>query len=114
MFVLIIAVIFGLGIASFAIQNTAPVSIQLAQYTIPGVPLYGIAIGALLLGLLIAYIISMVDAFSSILKIHGKENALKEAKKTIAQLAKQLHELELENARLNPESKSSDVDDRSL
>lgn len=114
MLVLIASIVFGVVIASFAIQNTAGVTINFGQYTFSKVPLYMVAIGSLLLGLVIAYLISLIDEFSHVLKIHGKENALKEAKKSVAELTKRVHQLELENVRLNPDNKNSDAEDRSL
>lgn len=114
MLVLIISILFGIFIASFAIQNTTGVTIEFGQYTLTEIPLYMVAVGSLLLGLVTAYLISIVDAFSNTLKIHGKENSLKEAKRTVAELTKRVHELELENVRLNPDNKTSDTEDRSL
>ncbi len=107
MSVLIIIVIFGLAIAYFATQNTTGVTIRLAQYTWTQVPLYIVTVGSLLIGVFIAWIISLVDVISSTLTIHGKESAIKEAKKTIADLTKQVHHLELENTQLKAEMHKS-------
>lgn len=106
MFALIILVIFGLGMAFFATQNTIPTSISIANYRFTGIPLYMIAIGSLLLGVFISWIISITDAFSSTLAIHGKDSKIKDADRAIENLKEEIHELEIENARLKGENVS--------
>jgi len=100
MFALIILVVFGLGMAYFATQNTVPTSIYIADYRFGGIPLYIIVIGSLLLGIFISWIISVAGAFSSILTIYGKNSKIKNADKTIDELKEKKHELEVENAGL--------------
>lgn len=102
---LIIAVIFGLGMALFATQNTNGVTITLANSPLTGVPLYLIVIISILLGLLISFLISLVQSISSSLTIRGKDNALKSRDEKINGLEQQLHNLELENAQLKGEKK---------
>lgn len=113
MFVLVVLVLFGIGGAFFATQNTQTVSITLANYFLRGVPLYLIVLGSLLLGFIVSWLISLVDVVSSAFKNHGKDSALKEAHKQVAELTKRVHQLELENERLKVESGHSS-DDKSL
>ena len=49
----------------------------------------------------------------AILKIHGKDSAIKEANKQVAELTKRVHQLELENERLKGES-GHPSDDKSM
>jgi putative membrane protein len=113
MFAFIILVIFGIGVAFFATQNTQTISITLANYPLTGIPTYLIVLCSLLLGFLVSWIISFVDVISSALKIHGKESTIKKANKQIAELTKKVHQLELENERLKGES-GHPRDDKSL
>lgn len=113
MFALIVLVVFGIGVAYFATQNTQSVSITLASYPVSGIPLYLIVLGSLLLGFVVSWIISLVDVISSALKIHGKDSTIKDANKQIAELTKRVHQLELENERLKGES-GHPSDDKSL
>jgi uncharacterized membrane protein YciS (DUF1049 family) len=113
MFALIILVVFGIGVAFFATQNTQAISITLANYPLTGVPLYLIVLGSLLLGFVVSWVISLADVISSALKIHGKENTIKDDKKQISELTKKVHQLELENERLKAES-GHPRDDKSL
>ena len=113
MFALIVLVVFGIGVAFFATQNTQTISITLANYPLTGVPLYLIVLVSLLLGFVVSWIIRLVDVFSSALKIHGKENTIKDDNKQISELTKKMHQLELENERLKGES-GHPSDDKSL
>ena len=113
MSLLIVTVIFGLFIAYFATQNALPVPVTLAENTLT-IPLYFIVVGSLLVGLLLAWIISLTGSLSSFFTIHGKDKAIKEAKTEILELTKKVHELELENTRLKAISGESSVDDKSL
>jgi uncharacterized membrane protein YciS (DUF1049 family) len=104
MFALIVLVVFGIGVAFFATQNTQTISITLASYPLNGIPLYLIVLVSLLLGFVVSWIISFVDVISSALKIHGKESTIKNANKQISELTKRAHQLELENEKLKAES----------
>jgi uncharacterized membrane protein YciS (DUF1049 family) len=113
MFALIVLFIFGIGVAFFATQNTQAISITLANYPLTGIPLYLIVLVSLLLGFVVSWIISSVDVIASALKMHGKENTIKNANKQISELTKRVHQLELENERLKGES-GHPRDDKSL
>lgn len=113
MFALIVLVVFGIGVAYFATQNTQPTSIVLANSPVSGIPLYLIVLGSLLLGFVVSWLISLVDVISSALKIHGKDSTIKDANKQVSELTKRVHQLELENERLKGES-GHPSDDKSL
>ncbi|HEV8342060.1 MAG TPA: lipopolysaccharide assembly protein LapA domain-containing protein [Candidatus Binatia bacterium] len=100
MLVLLIAVIFGLAVSYFATQNTTPVTIRVAEYALEDVPLYLVAIGSLLVGLFIAWILYFAKSVSSTVTIYGKNHAVKRAQQTAAGLEQRVHELETENERL--------------
>lgn len=87
---LIVLVIFGLGMAYFATQNTLPISFTIGNYRFTNIPLYFLVIGSLLLGIFISWIVSIMDGLSS----------TKGVDKTIEELKEEKHELEVDNARL--------------
>lgn len=99
---LILTVVFGFAIAYFAIQNTAGVTVRFVNSTF-GVPLYVVIVGSLLVGLLMAWLVSIANGIGSLLTIHGKDNELKASNKTVDRLAERVRELELENAGLRGE-----------
>jgi len=100
MLVLLVAVAFGLVIGYFATQNTTPVTIQVAEYSLQEVPLYLVIVGSLLAGLFIAWILYFARTVSSRLTIYGRDQAVKKSRQTVAELEQRIHELEAENARL--------------
>ncbi|MBI2029066.1 DUF1049 domain-containing protein [Candidatus Gottesmanbacteria bacterium] len=110
---LIITVLFGLVIAYFATQNTGRISLNFLNYQLPGIPAYIVIIGALLVGLFLSWIISLVNNISTGFTIRGKESKIKDYKKENAELTKRIHQLELENTRIKAETNSSG-DDKSL
>lgn len=100
---LILAVIFALGIAYFATQNTAGVTIRLAQTVFPGIPLYMVMIVSMLVGMLMAWVVSLIDNVGSLFVLRGKDARIRHAQNTVHQLETRLQDLEVENAKLRGE-----------
>lgn len=113
MLILIIAIIFGLIISYFVTQNTGFVSLHFLNYTISRTPLYVVVVGALLLGLFLSWIISLVGGIATGFTIRGKESKIKNYKKDVADLTKRIHQLELENTKLKAET-NEPLDDKSM
>ena len=115
MVVLLVAVIFGIAIAYFGMQNISPVTIRLNEYVWNDVPLYLVIVGSLFVGLFIAGILYFARSVSSTLTIYGKDRAMKKAKHTVADLEHRVHELEAENAQLkNQLSSPSEIPHHTL
>jgi hypothetical protein len=109
MLALFLLIIFGLGMSYFATQNTGIVHVVFGNYLIQGIPLYIIVVGALLLGIFISWLISIVDTFSSKITIHGKVSEIKEAHEIINRLQQENHNLEIEIARLKTVTESNET-----
>jgi uncharacterized integral membrane protein len=105
---LVLLVLFGMLAAFFAMQNTTPASINIVSYTLKDIPMYLIVLGSLLIGLLSSLIIGLVNSIGSSFMIHGKDVKIKEGKKTVADLTKQIHQLELENTKLKEHTVMTD------
>ena len=101
MLVLLVAVISGIAIAYFGMQNISPVTIRLNEYVWNDVPLYLVIVGSVLVGLFMAGILYFARSVSSTLTIYGKDRAMKKTKHTVADLEQRVHDLEAEKARLN-------------
>lgn len=115
MLVLLVAVISGIAIAFFGMQNISPVTIRLNDYVWNDVPLYLVIVGSLFVGLFIAGILYFARSVSSTLTIYGKDRAMKKTKHTVADLEQRVHELEAEKAQLkNPLSLSSEIPHHTL
>lgn len=113
--IIILTVVLGLGIAFFATQNGSVINLHFGPYILPDVPVYLVVVGALLFGLLLAWIFYLLRSFSSSITRHNRENKLKEANQTIVDLTKSIHQLEIENARLREKSgEEESSDDKSL
>ena len=104
MLVLLVAVISGVAIAYFGMQNISPVTIRLNDYVWNDVPLYLVIVGSLFVGLFMAWILYFARSVSSTLTIYGKDRAMKKAKHTVAGLEQRVHELEVEKAGLKTTS----------
>jgi uncharacterized integral membrane protein len=100
MLVLLVAVISGVAIAYFGMQNISPVTIRLNQYVWEDVPLYLVIVGSLFVGLFMAWILYFARSVSSKLTIYGKDRAMKKAEHTVTALEQRVHELEAEKAGL--------------
>jgi uncharacterized membrane protein (DUF106 family) len=86
MLALFLFIVFGLGVAFFATQNTGTVHILMGNYLLSGIPMYVIVIASLLLGVLVSWIISAVNDLSAMFTIKGKTTEIKKANKTIEDL----------------------------
>jgi hypothetical protein len=100
MLTLIFALIFGLAVTYFATQNGQAVTLSIGSYMWSQVPLYLVAIGFLLIGLVTAWLFSLLNSFSSFLTLNSREKIIKDKDRHLTELKKHLHDLESENERL--------------
>ena len=115
MIVLLITILLGLCFAFFATQNTTGVTLHIASYTISQIPLYLVSLGSLLIGAIIAIIINLVHDLGNFLILRKKENTIRELKKTLGELLKRVHQLEIEEAQREHNShKKPEKDENSL
>lgn len=114
MFTVILFVILSIVFGYFATQNTQDISITLAGSEILGLPLYLVIGVTLVLGLSFSWLVSLLDSFSTTLKMRGKESTIKDANKTIQELTKQVNDLEIENANLKGKIGGEVIDSESL
>ncbi len=112
MFTLILFVILALIFGYFASQNTQNITITLANYVITSIPLYIVIGVALLIGLSLSWLYSLLDSFSAAMKLRGKDSTIKDSKRTIHDLTKRVNQLEIENAKLK--GRKEQADDESL
>ncbi len=111
MFTLILGIVFGLLFAYFATQNTAGVTLRIADITLTNIPLYLIALGSLLIGFLISGLFSLIEGVSASLALIGKDSKIRHTENQVEEMSKKVQALEIENARLKGENEA--VEDRS-
>ncbi|HEV8726173.1 MAG TPA: hypothetical protein VGW77_36635 [Candidatus Binatia bacterium] len=98
---ILFSAIFGLAIGYFAIQNATPVTIQIGELVLQDVPIYLVAVGSLILGILISAIFFFARVVSANMTIHGRRHyPMTESRETVVALERRIHDLELENTRL--------------
>lgn len=114
MFILIFTLLFAVPVAIFATQNTQTVTVKMMQYVYSSVPLYLVVLISLLIGVTFSWLIHIIDIFYSSWEIRNKVNAIKQEKKKNLDLAKKLHELELENAKIKGKYSPNDMDEKSM
>lgn len=114
MLTLIIFLIVGAGIAYIAQFNLLPVSFGFGQFIINDIPLFFVIIGAFLAGLILAYVIFLINSLFITFKLRNKDSKLKHSKLTVLELTRRVHQLELENEKLKQESPLHAVDDSVL
>lgn len=100
---LILAILLGGIFAYFAIQNSVPTFVSLGNYLF-SVPLYIVALGSLLLGVVISGLLSLTSWAGSAITISSKDNQLRKTEQLIAGLKNQINNLLLENSSLKGET----------
>lgn len=85
-------------------NNFMLVTLHLGKYVFSGIPLFYVIIGSLLAGLILAYLVYLVNSIFTSFTIRGKDKKIKQGKSENVDLTKQVHQLELENERLKNNS----------
>jgi uncharacterized integral membrane protein len=102
----LLAVIFGLGVGYFATENTVPVALRLGEFVIENVPLYLVAVGSLLAGLIIAALFFAARSLTGSVTTIGKERDTGILERDVANLEYRVRELETANNHVRLERNS--------
>ncbi len=102
---LIIIILFGIGVAFFATQNTQLTSVVFGQYGFVDIPLYTVVLGAILFGIFVSWVISLFGFVSNSMTLRGKDGRIRDAQSQIHKLESRVHELEVENEHIRGEKK---------
>lgn len=111
---LLIIFIFGFAFAYFASQNTASIAVSLATYTIPSVPVYLIILTSFFTGLVLGWVLKMLQSISYHQRLKKMDHELEQKDIEIVSLTKDVHDLEIEKQQLLKKRKNKLVDDLSL
>lgn len=114
MLILIFLILVGAGFTFLSMQNTQLVSLNFLNYSFSNLPINYVIIGSILLGVILAFFISFINSISTAMKIRGQQQQLKQEKKSVAELTKKVHQLELENVGLKIDTDSGNTDKFSL
>lgn len=111
---LVVIIVAAILAAVFAVQNNQVVGIRFFQWAYEGIPVYLVVLTALLLGIVFSWVIHMINSFGAARTIHKKQSALNEEEKKNTELAKKVHQLEVEAAELKAKYNPEEIDEKSL
>ncbi|MEN9327984.1 MAG: hypothetical protein RI947_792 [Candidatus Parcubacteria bacterium] len=94
--------------------NFQPVSVNLGFYIFEKVPLFYVIVGALLTGLLLSYVASLIQDISNALVLRQKNGEIKKNKGEVLELTKLVHQLEIKNEKLGKDSGKEPGDKNAL
>jgi len=115
MITLILIILVGAVFVYLSQNNLTHVTLHIGSTVISNLPLFYIIIGSLLTGLIVAYLIHLVNSIFVSFSMHGKDSKIKQGKSEIVDLTKRIHQLELENERLkNNDSVNEPLDKNAL
>jgi uncharacterized integral membrane protein len=89
-FKLILALVFALIVALFAIQNAQTVDIQFLMFVLPNAPVAGVIIAMLAAGVLLGFLFSAPGAVGKGLKIRELESQLKRKTEELTKVTEDL------------------------
>jgi uncharacterized integral membrane protein len=110
MLILILLLILGMGMAYLSKFNSMAVSVNFGAYIINNVPLFYVIVGSVATGLILSYLVYLVDTIFTSWTIKGKDQEIKKKKQEILELTKRIHQLELENEKQKHVHKSEPED----
>lgn len=97
---IIFLLIAGSALTYISKYNLAPVTVNMGGYTIADIPLFYVIVGSILVGMILSYVLQLLQNISSYLTIRGKSKEIKVGQDEILNLTKTVHQLELENEKL--------------
>ena len=112
MLILILFLIIGSILVYISKFNFMPVTVNLGIYTISDVPLFYVIIGSLIFGLVLSYLVYLINSISTSLKLRGKDNEIKQNKDEVLELTKRVHQLELEKEKIKNGSEETEPTDQ--
>lgn len=114
MLALIFTLLVGSGLVYISTFNFMLVSVNFGFYTISDVPLFYVMVGSMIAGLVLSYIIYLINEITNTLRIRAKDKEIKKNKEEALELAKRVHQLELENEKIKNGSVVEVVDENAL
>jgi uncharacterized integral membrane protein len=112
MLVLILLLVVGSVLVYISKYNFMLVSINLGFYSFSNVPLFYVIVGSVLFGLILSYVVSLVQSVSNSWTLRGKNKEIKKNKEEVLELTKNVHQLELENEKIKNGSEDAPPSDQ--
>jgi lipopolysaccharide assembly protein A len=96
----ILLLVAGSAIAYLSKDNLTPVTLHVGSYSFSDIPLFFVIITAFITGLILAYLVHLVQAFFIARKLKSKQKKINKTEDEVHELTKRVHQLELENEKL--------------
>jgi cell division protein FtsB len=77
-----------------------PVSVNFGMYVLNDIPLFYVIVGSFIMGLVLSYLVYLINSISTSVTLWGKDKTIKKNKNEVLELTKRVHQLELENEKL--------------
>jgi uncharacterized membrane protein (DUF106 family) len=103
MLTLFLTVVVSILLSMFATLNTGTVSLHFGYFTISNAPVYLAILIPVLLTLAVSLIVHVIRNLTSILIISGQKKKINGLRRELAEVTKNYHKLELENAKFKVE-----------
>lgn len=97
MLTIFLALSVSLVAAFFATQSSTTVSLTLGDIALTNIPLFFVVLVSILIGMLVASVVTVINLIKSKLTIFGQKNELKKSYNTVSELRGRVSELEGEN-----------------
>lgn len=114
MITIVLIVVFGVLFSVFATQNTGTINLIFGNYTVTDIPIYIVILMSIGLGVLIVAIYHLLHSLSIYFLLGGQEKEIKDARKQLTELTREVHKLEIENTKLKSKLNEEDEDDDSF
>jgi uncharacterized integral membrane protein len=111
---LILLLVIGSGLVYISKFNFMLVSVNLGMFVISDIPLFYVIVGSLVTGLVLAYLMHLVNEVTNSFRFRGKDKEIKKNKEEVLELAKRVHQLELENEKIRNGTIVEIVDENAL
>ncbi|MEX2028804.1 MAG: hypothetical protein WD988_04880 [Candidatus Curtissbacteria bacterium] len=102
---IIFTLIIALLISFLATMDASPATLYLGTTTIENIPLFYIVLGAMVIGVLLASVTTIINLIKSKLTIFGKNSDLKKSYQTLDQQQEKIEKLEEEKVVLKEKLK---------
>lgn len=114
MLTLILLLVVGSFLAYLAQNNLMLVSVSFGPYTVSNVPLFYVIATSLVVGLVVSYVIYLVEIIAKSFMMRAKNIEIEKYKQEILELTKRVHQLELEKEKIKRTTVDQDDDPRAL
>ena len=104
MLIVILLLLVGSVLVYISKFNFQPVTVNLGMYVVSGIPLFYVIVTSMLIGLVLSYLIYLVQAISTSFVLMGKNKEIKKNKGEVLELTKRVHQLEIKNEKLGKDS----------